>query len=760
MGSPAETVKQLSAARDIVLRDPTIYPQVVPGVLPVIGATTPVEQRRWGADFLAETFASPVVNAEEKQKMCVNTTLLDTLKGYLNRKVDMGEEEDPSVVKSAVQCAASVYPLVFRHVMNASDEDMWTKMAAVKSSILRRMDTAPAGVRICCVKFVAMVVLVQTPGLIADPRRQEQNEVSLALVPREHSVLKVGNLEAEASGLLDRLLYVLQEDGVDALLVTATLNALSSLVQRRASISNKILSTVLNYNPLKLASRAMSGKDKVSIRSMTRTTMAFLVHALKRNPQHNLAGRIQQHVERLRHTLVQVFSEAQQLKRPAPDEPIDGLDAAKRQRVEREAAQGTAQQQRPSIQTSTYLPPNASVAQLFTLSEDRAATNFHVQAIPYHIVSQLVTPLLQSVDQGHFDEAINVVKSRYLNLGKQPPPDAAAAARSVVGDDDDDYDPTVGMDGDAEQLFNQLDQLPPQGMAGPGITIGPFELPPPAPMSDDEREEYSKAALERVFGTLAELDREAKTQPAKKADAPKGFNRPPGQSHDRDGWITMLTRLATRSQFDLEDGEESNIKQENSTRAVAKKGQNFDLATGIREALLKYVLEDFRRRINVAISWLNEEWYCDRILRKQRNAADTSSDDDNTTPVYTSYLLRFLDSITTYIDTKDNKVMIRFFSEIPSVPLQSFGWLIKLADDPERVTMVVQCLLYLVMLRPPVREQALDALERLWRENEDARKPAERHLVKWRPGVVEKGVEEKKEGDGDGSGEVKAEGGG
>lgn len=43
-------------------------------------------------------------------------------------------------------------------------------MAQVKSNILRRMDTAPPGVRICCIKFVQRVVQTQTPGLIADPR--------------------------------------------------------------------------------------------------------------------------------------------------------------------------------------------------------------------------------------------------------------------------------------------------------------------------------------------------------------------------------------------------------------------------------------------------------------------------------------------------------------------------------------------------------------------------------------------------------------
>jgi symplekin len=158
-------------------------------------------------------------------------------------------------------------------------------------------------------------------------------------------------------------------------------------------------------------------------------------------------------------------------------------------------------------------------------------------------------------------------------------------------------------------------------------------------------------------------------------------------------------------------------------------------------------MEDFRRRINVAIAWLNEEWYCERMHHKQALAAgkvDPTSTADKT-PLYTSYVVRLLDSMTPYLDTKDNKVLIRFISEIPALPAALFPRLEKVADDPERVALVVQGLLYLVMLRPPVRDMALDAVERLWRNNEDARKSAGKVLVKWRPEVVQRGLEEGKE---------------
>jgi len=64
--------------------------------------------------------------------------------------------------------------------------------------------------------------------------------------------------------------------------VTATLNSLGSLVRTRASIASKIVSTILNFNPLQLANNAMTSKDKVVVRSIAKTTMAFLTNIVKK----------------------------------------------------------------------------------------------------------------------------------------------------------------------------------------------------------------------------------------------------------------------------------------------------------------------------------------------------------------------------------------------------------------------------------------------------------------------------------------------
>jgi symplekin len=105
-------------------------------------------------------------------------------------------------------------------------------MLAIKSRILRIWDSAATGIRICCIKFAQQVVLAQTTGSDSEPRvrlvlnifgtltngpslqRDGSLEMSLSLVPENHPLIPQRNLEAEASGLLDRVLGIFQESAM------------------------------------------------------------------------------------------------------------------------------------------------------------------------------------------------------------------------------------------------------------------------------------------------------------------------------------------------------------------------------------------------------------------------------------------------------------------------------------------------------------------------------------------------------------------
>ncbi len=107
--SVTDQLTQLEAARQLVLADSVLYPQIVQGILPIVGANARLELRRWGAEFLAETFASPTVAVQQKENLSI--IVLRTLKELLEIP-----DGDTGVIKSVVQAAASIYGLVFRYM--------------------------------------------------------------------------------------------------------------------------------------------------------------------------------------------------------------------------------------------------------------------------------------------------------------------------------------------------------------------------------------------------------------------------------------------------------------------------------------------------------------------------------------------------------------------------------------------------------------------------------------------------------------------
>ncbi|GAB1212852.1 hypothetical protein ATERTT37_002001 [Aspergillus terreus] len=490
--------------------------------------------------------AHPAFNSGPKRQLA--TSVLPTLREILELP-----ERDTATLKYIVQTAASLYPLVFRHI--------------------------------------------------------------------NHAVLTLPNLEAEASGLLDRLLSVFQEES-------------------RQSVGNKIINAVMNFIPAK-QSRIEAVDDSSR-------------------------------------------------KRGLPSEPTDGLDSAKRARLGAEAPR------------SLYIPPmppgRITWAQLYTLTEDPAVQNFDAVRMRNQVALQ-----------------------RH----------AARTITAPAEDEDDDYEPEY-QPMDVSEPMAAPAHTAAAGLADAEpdlVSLGPFVLPQPPPLKEEEAAEIGRGAVSRVFGMLATTE-VAPASAKGKVQQHLGFARLAGSTFDRDAWVTVLTRLATRAPAGLEaDGK----------KAADEASRKPAIADSIRETLYRYILEDFRGRVNVGIMWLNEEWYNDRV--QMTFVATHRSDDDDEEPSvplhYDHWALKLLDGFLPYLDSRDMKIFIRFLSEIPEVTIPITKRVASLAKDPERVNLCVQSLLYLIMFRPPAREICLNALEDVYQTYEESRPSAGKILARWRPKKTE-----------------------
>ena len=559
-------------------------------------------------------------------------------------------------------------------------------------------------------------------------QRPEQNETSIALVPRTHPLLQLPNLEAEASGLLDRLLGVFQENSMDPILVDATLNCLAVLIRTRPPISTKIISAILNFNPMKQANSPMTPRLMVIVRSMERTTRALLRWALRAVPNHPMEQKIQAYLMRLQQSRTALFSEPTAQKRPA--EPTDGLDDAKRQRLME------ATRKYPPMP-----PPPNSFLHLFTLTDDPSLQQFDVTLLPADVVSTVVTVLLQHVDANSLDEAINAIRQRYTHLQKinQPThvPDVPLLGPTGI-DDEDDYDPELASGSDhalAQTTEKALEEL-----AQPAIELGPFDLPKPPPLTEAEVATLSDQTVGHVFQLVASLDAAGQVRAKQKL----GLNRIAASTNDRDSWATILMRLATRAPSGLKDLADVLVDDEvEATADQLVKQENGEeppsVANRIRQTLFMYILEDFRLRLNMAISWLTEEWYADKLAAK-------AHPESSHLPNYTRWVNRLVDSLLPYLDARDKNLLIRFLSEIPAIDRELLDRVKTLAKDPERVSMCILAMQYLLMMRPPVREAVLDTVESVWYDgDEQVKTSALKVLNKWRPGFLERAAKREEE---------------
>ena len=407
-----------------------------------------------------------------------------------------------------------------------------------------------------------------------------------------------------------------------------------------------------------------------------------------RIPQHlqgPTAQRLEQHIQRLQQ-MRQDIDGGGNRKRAAPAEPTDGLDNAKRQRLGADVSTPTQGGRYPP------LPPGpVSIAQLFTLTQDIGAKSFDVQQLPMDLVVRILVPIIGAIDKIKLDNAINAVRLRYLGLTAAAPVSALGAAVAATGltrggidEEDDDYEPDYEPTEDANQIMNKLNSTSsPSALPEPPpeVALGPFRLPTPPPMSEQETRECGQATIRRVFGTMAELNERAagKTKQS-------GFNRLLATNHDREAWVTLISRLATRTCAGLEGGS-SLIKSEDGV-GKSVNGKRMSLSDTIRDSLYLYVVEDFRRRLGVAISWLNEEWYNDRI-----QAFGDGEDGAAAPKHYEKWALKVLDGIMPYIDANDKSRVIQFLSEIPQINTDMLDRVKKLAGDPERVALTTQALL-------------------------------------------------------------------
>lgn len=142
---------------------------------------------------------------------------------------------------------------------------------------------------------------------------------------------------------------------------------------------------------------------------------------------------------------------------------------------------------------------------------------------------------------------------------------------------------------------------------------------------------------------------------------------------------------------------------------------------------------NFREHMDLAISWLTEEWYNDTLT---------------STTFYEKWATRIYDNIIPFIEAKDMRIFIRFLGDLPFILPVHVLKLKTMCLDPERQKLGFTAIKFLLLLRPPARKGCVELCVDLYRNrmslvggiltlDVDTKKAAGEVLKRWAPDVLE-----------------------
>ncbi|KAH7927832.1 hypothetical protein BV22DRAFT_1031314 [Leucogyrophana mollusca] len=696
-----EQADLLATLRESLEAHPNPIPILCTTLIKTVSGAGDSLLKRWVLDLLHFAICRSTLSLEVRTQLASQS--VEPLAGLLH-------DANARTVKVAVQCLTTVYPLLFRVLCgNRTLRQQWDILSQCKTRILEFVWAAgsSSGVKLSSVKFMQRVILVQTRG-ISDPRLQNKNDPNISAVPADHPFISSQALEAEGMKLLEGVITMLYTNQNPDILSAIT-NSWSNLIKLRPSMVQLVVSSLASWTPA-----ALAGLPASSIKSVEKGVRILLIH-ISRGPHGSSFG------AQINEALSQ---QAARMERASAEEKARkaAVAATATEATKRRPSSAPAEQpsdaKRPKIE-----PDNAASASAAFLAD------FDFTSLPVALITELIVANLQAFTEPALLDLVQTYRQSRGSVAApavdtpQPVPDAAlseprpaAKSKSVEPPQQtvkpEPVDP-LQMDIDEEEMEYEPDRLNIElsgetvavedGMAlaeaqEQPLSLGliDFKLPSPKDLPDTERQSLMRGSVTRIWNGAEELKAGAEDL------------SPTAGASPADMWMLLIVRMITRvadpqaSEWGGDD-EATKVPQEDETAVDFYSRQD-----KLRQTLCGYIMEDFSTRLRLATTWMNEEWYNDRIRRV---------DDPDWRGNYDSWLNHIVSTYQTVLEEKsegkpDNKdkAFARFLLDLPAVPSDVMALLRDFSVDPDKMHVGFTSLREFVLERPSLRAEALQVL--------------------------------------------------
>ncbi|KAI0091687.1 Symplekin tight junction protein C terminal-domain-containing protein [Irpex rosettiformis] len=709
--------------------------------------------RRWVLDLLHFAICRANLSVEARTQLAAQS--LEALAGFLNEPNLHG-----NTVKVVVQIFGTIYPLIFRHLCtNRALRHQWEVVSQAKARILNFAfaPQTPMGVKVVALKFVQRVILVQTRGG-NDPRLQDKNDPNISMCPSDHPFISIPTLESEGHKLLEGIITMLYSSK-NPDVVSAIVNSCGSIIKLRPVLIELIVSALTSWTP-----SALAGSSAISIRSVEKSIRILMTHIMRQvahfiSPHgHSFAAQIQAwlptHVSRMEKAAQEEKQRrAESRKRPPSVAAQDGPDAKRAKLEDVNASNSTAFlaafdfTKLPTALVTDLIVANIqsfSVEELTELvrayREGKTAsqpdtvplsvppippTNSVVQASVAAVAAtngkrQDPNALAEQVTPETFTPEPVIVRSHSPSRSRTPqtpPPvkeeEPQDPLQMDIDEEELEYEPdklNMKLSGVAEETAVTQEELAlDQEMSL--LDTSEFRLPPPKELPEDAREALIRGSLVRIWNGADDLEAHDLS-----------FDDVPGMIPG-DMWMILLVRLITRV-VDPAPASLPPIEGETKDQTVVVPSEIYSHQDRLRQTLCDYIMTDFSSRIQLATTWMNEEWYNDQIRIEK---------DPEWRPNYETWLNQIVAVYQTHLDNKD-RTFSRFLLDLPSVTPDVLSLLREMCIDPDKRQVGFAALREFVTQRPTLRTDAMNGLLELTTHSDKVTRAAAINTLKrWIP---------------------------
>ncbi|XP_029849655.1 symplekin isoform X1 [Ixodes scapularis] len=622
----------------------------------------------------------------------------------------MFRDEAVAVQKRVIQAATQLYRVALRWICQSRGVDdlmetSWEYVRNLKDDVVALLDSENDGVRTHTIKFMEMLVILQTYPDGDSPNKSE-NDFALDDVPLSLKFIKPRKLEEEAKKVFDALVVFHGTSHISSINLMACMQTLVNIAKHRAEFMSRVIQALesLHANlPPTLAKSQVS-----SVRKHLKLQLLILM-------KHPAAVDFHGQISTL---LTDLGATPQEIAKcmPKPEE------LKKRARLIEEStsvASGAAPPSVKRIKLETEEEEEEEEEEEKEEGDDsaisKAATNTAIDITAQDLVSRLTTV-----------NVTDIVLVSMLSLPETMPAHFQAS-----------YTP-IAVAGTETQI-KHLARLISTQMTAAGLGKGVEEMMVKAKEQQEEEkkvEETSqpKQTIQTLLGGT--------TDTGKKKEAKNTVLIPTGFEQSNKGRRFRQLNLADITRPLNED--ETAQMLVSAVRRILKAGRAHSsgispvqvkilagLATqfgGEISAMLKdYILEDLRLHADIALAWLYEEYA--QLQGFQQGGAAPPMDKLAGSESYVHCLNGLLKDVLHKCEPRERDALFgRFFLEIPSITSDALIILKQYCQNESTVSNGLAILRALVDYRPPGQMEYLQKLLELTvAQNQEVRLQSAKH---------------------------------